>query len=138
MRMGRKKLIDYFRAMNDNDEKIRILSTQERFQKYLEERVLMTYNYIKTWWGVKPQGLLSTIDLASVNTSWGEHYVLNIVVPHDIQHYGKIERAIVKYTLGIFPLPDLVSIKVYEGRQFNREADVIVIEAKQVLISVLD
>ncbi len=136
--MGRKKLIDYFKATGVNGKKIEPYTQQERFQQYLEERIVMTYNYIKVWWGVKPQGLLNTIDLASVNASWGKHYILNIVVPYDAPYYGKIEHAIVKYVLGVFPLPDFVSIKIYEGRQFNREADVIVIEAKQVLISVFD
>ncbi len=136
--MGRKKLIDYFKVSRGNGKKIEPYTQQERFQQYLEERVLMTYNYIKTWWGVKPHGLLNTIDLADINTSWGKHYILNIVVPYDIPYYGKVERAIVKYVLGVFPLPDLVNIKIYEGLQFNREADVIIIEAKQVLISVFD
>ncbi len=136
--MGRKKLIDYFKVSRGTGKKIEPYTLQERFQQYLEEHVLMTYNYIKAWWGTKPNGLLNSIDLASIDVSWGKHYILNIVVPYDAPRYGKIERGIIKYILGVFPLPDFINIKVYEGRQFGREADVIVVEAKQVLVSVLD
>ncbi len=136
--MGRKKLVDYFKVTRNGNKAVEPLSLQQRFQQYLEERVVMVHNYLSIWLGVKPRGYLNALDLASVETSWGEHYVLSIVVPHDIPNFGKIERAIVKYALSIFPLPDFVNIKVYEGHQFGREADVIVIETKQTLISVFD
>ncbi|AFV51250.1 hypothetical protein D878_gp23 [Sulfolobales Mexican rudivirus 1] len=136
--MGRRKLVDYFKVWRVGSKKSEPLSLQQRFQQYLEEHVVMVYNYLQRWLGVKPHGYLNTLDLASVETSWGKHYVLNIVVPYDVPNFYKIERGIIKYVLGVFPLPDFVDIKVYEGRQFGREADVIVVEAKQALVTIFD
>ncbi len=136
--MGRKKLVEYFKVTRVGSKKAEPLSLQQRFQQYLEGRVVMIHNYLMRWLGVRPGGFLNAIDLASIETSWGKHYVLNIVVPYDIPNFYKVERGIIKYILGVFPLPDFVDLKIYEGRQFNREADVIVIEAKQVLITVFD
>ncbi len=136
--MGRKKLVEYFKVSRVGSKKSEPLSLQERFQQYLEGRMVMVHNYLMRWLGVKPDGFLNAIDLASIDVSWGKHYVLNIVVPYDIPDFAKIEHGILKYVLGVFPLPDFVNIKVYEGKQFGREADVIVVEVKPVLISVFD
>ncbi len=136
--MGRKKLVDYFKVTQHGSKKSEPLSLQQRFQQYLEGRVVMVYNYMQQWLGVKPQGLLNALDLASIETSWGKHYVLSIVIPYDLPNFYKVERGILKYVLGVFPLPDFVNLKVYEGRQLGREADVIVVEAKQALVTVFD
>ncbi len=136
--MGRKKLVDYFKVEQKGRNRNVLLSPQQRFQQYLERRVVMIHNYIKVRWGVKPKGYLDLLDLSSFDVSWGKHYILNIVISHSLIRYVEIQRGIIKYTMSVFPIPDLVDIKVYEGQQFNKEADVITIQAKTVLLAIVD
>ncbi len=136
--MGRKKLVDYFKVTQNGRKRATLSPPQERFQQYLERRVVMIHNYIKVRWGVKPKGYLDLLDLSSVDASWGEHHVLNIVISHSLIRYLDIQRGIVKYAMAAFPIPDLVDIKVYDGKQFNKESDVIIIQAKTALLAIVD
>jgi hypothetical protein len=136
--MGRKKLVDYFKVTENGRKRDILESPQQRFQQYLERRVVMIHNYIKVRWGVKPKGYLDLLDLSSFDVSWGKHYVLNIVISHSLIRYVEIQRGIIKYAMSVFPIPDLVDIKVYSGTQFNKEADVIVVQAKTALLAIVD
>ncbi len=136
--MGRKKLVDKYRVRNEKSENSAELSLQARFQQYLEKRVEMIANYIKVRWGVKPQGYFNAIELSSIQTSWGTHYILNIIIPRDIKRANEIERAIVKYATHIVPVPEMLSIKVYDAIQLQHDVDMISIEAKFVLIAIPD
>ncbi len=134
--MGRPKLVDYYRVSGNGNTNDLELTPQVKFQQYLEKRIEMIANYIKVRWGVKPSGLLNAVELSSVQASWGNHYILNIIVPHDVYRAYKIERAIIKYATHIVPIPEMLSIKVYDGTQLNRDVDLIIIEAKTVLIAI--
>ncbi len=136
--MGRQKLVDKFRVDNEKDKDKEDLSLQVRFQRYLEKKTEMVANYVRVRWGVKPRGYFNAIELSTVETSWGVHYILNIIVPHDIEKYYKFERALVKYAYSIYPIPEFVSIKVYDAKQLNQDADMISIEAKVVMVGILN
>ncbi len=130
--MGRQKLVDKYRVMasEDSDE------VNAKFQRYLEKRIEMSAKYFRSTWGAKPSGLLDAIELSSVQSSWGTHYVLNVIVPHSLSRYEKIERAIVSYATRVVPLPEFVSIKVYDASHMGHTADMISIEAKYVMIAI--
>ncbi len=134
--MGRKKLVDYFREEDSEMPDYKNLDPQQKFLWYLEKRVRMIYKYSMKRWGIKPRGYLNSIQLSSVKTSWGEHYVLNIVFPHSLENYYKQLRGFIHYIQSIFPTPEMVSLKISPAKQGNEEVDLITIEAKYVMISI--
>ncbi len=130
--MGRPKLVDKYRVMEiENGDDVQV-----KFQQYLEKRIEMIANYVRTRWGVKPNGLLDAVELSSVQTSWGNHYVLNIIVPHNIERAYEIERAIVKYATRIVPVQEMISVRIHSTMFLQHDADMISIEAKFVLIAI--
>ncbi len=130
--MGRKKLVEYFK----NDSMESKSTYQEAFMRYLESRVKMIYNYAMRRWGVKPSGYLYAIELTSVETSWGEHYVLNIMFPHSMENYYKTLRGFIHYVLGAFPIPQMVTLTITPAKQFNEDVDIVRIETRYVLIAI--
>ncbi len=134
--MGRKKLVDYFRIDNSKDQNDKDLTPQEAFMRYLESRVKMIYTYTMRRWGVKPSGYLNAVELSAIKTNWGYHYVLNIVFPHSMENYYKTLRGLIHYILGVFPIPQMVSLKIMPAKQYNEDVDLITIEVRYVLIAI--
>ncbi len=131
--MGRPKLVDYYKSGNQNEE----LSPQEEFMRYLENRVKMVYNYAMSRWGVKPHGYLDAIQLASVQTNWGEHYILNIVFPHSLTNYYTALKGFIRFIISAFPIPQMVSLTITPSRQGDEEVDLITVEARLVMVAIV-
>ncbi len=136
--MSRPKLIDYYRVEDGQMPFRQDPTLQKAFQLYLERQVIVVANYVKKRWGVRPNGLLNAVELSSVKMSWGDHYILTIIVPRNIKQTNDIERGIVKYAINSTVVPGLLSLAVQRGNQFGQDVDIIAIEAKTVFLAIAD
>ncbi len=135
--MGRKKFVDHFRDEESEHANPSTFSPQERFQNYLESRVTMVYNYVMKRWGAKPRGYLNAVELSYAQTSWGKHYILNIVFPRNLTNYDDQLKGFLHFVLGVFPTPDMVSVKIVDANQFGQESDFVTIEARLVMVAII-
>ncbi len=136
--MARPRLADYFRNPDDTPSPRTSPDTQKAFQQYLEHRIDMIANYIKSRWGVKPNGRLDVVSITPVPAPWGEHKVLTVIVSRNVRNANDIVRGVIKFAMGAFPTPDFASISVQSGEHLGYEVDIITVEARPATVLFLD